>query len=193
MPQTNGPAVARDRAAATREAAVREAPTHRRLLRSARDGKILSAIMLPFFALSTPPGQGVLTTLGRKSGKQRRKVIRAIRRGNKAYLVMLRPPALAIERPSAVSAWVWNIRANPSVRLRLGRRTFQGIAREITDPAELDQAREAICETVHLIDYGECDLHVRGLPTRSKIKELHRYWFDTGIPIVVDLTEPAAT
>lgn len=193
MPETNGPAIAPDRAAATREAAIREAPTHRRLLRSARDGKVLSAIMLPFFALSTPPGQGVLTTLGRKSGKQRRKVIRAIRRGNKAYLVMLRPPALAIERPSAVSAWVWNIRANPNVRLRLGRRTFQGIAREITDPAELDQAREAICETVHLIDYGECDLHVRGLPTRSKIKELHRYWFDTGIPIVVDLTEPAAT
>jgi hypothetical protein len=25
------------------------------------------------------------------------------------------------------------------------------------------------------------------LPTRAKIIELHRYWFDTGIPLVVEL------
>jgi len=43
---------------------------------------------------------------------------------------------------------------------------------------------------VHLIDYGECDLHLRGLPSRTKIKELHRYWFDTGIPIAIDLADP---
>jgi hypothetical protein len=38
-----------------------------------------------------------------------------------------------------------------------------------------------------LNDYGECSLHLRGLPTRAKIKDLHRYWFDTGIPLVIDL------
>lgn len=177
------------RAAAIREAAVREAPRHGRLLRSARDGRVLSAVMRPFFALSTPAGQGVLTTTGRKSGKPRRKCIRAIRRGDRAYVVMLRPPAVAIERPAAVSSWVWNIRADPHVWLRLGRRTFAGVAREITDPAELAEAREAVCETVHLIDYGECDLHLRGLPTRAKIKDLHYYWFDTGIPLVIELAE----
>jgi deazaflavin-dependent oxidoreductase (nitroreductase family) len=184
---TPGDETAATRAAAIREAAISEAPKHGRLLQSARDGRILSAIMLPVFALSTPPGQGVLTTTGRKSGKQRRKCIRAIRRGNKAYIVMLRPPALAIERPMAVASWVWNIRANPNVRLRLGRRMFSGVGREISDPTELEQAREAICETVHLIDYGECDLHLRGVPSRAKIKDLHRYWFDTGIPIVIEL------
>jgi deazaflavin-dependent oxidoreductase (nitroreductase family) len=184
---TPGDETAATRAAAIREAAISEAPKHGRLLQSARDGRILSAIMLPVFALSTPPGQGVLTTTGRKSGKQRRKCIRAIRRGNKAYIVMLRPPALAIERPMAVASWVWNIRANPNVRLRLGRRMFSGVGREISDPTELEQAREAICETVHLIDYGECDLHLRGFPSRAKIKDLHRYWFDTGIPIVIEL------
>lgn len=26
----------------------------------------------------------------------------------------------------------------------------------------------------------ECGAHLHGLPTRAKIKELHRYWFDTG-------------
>jgi hypothetical protein len=27
---------------------------------------------------------------------------------------------------------------------------------------------------------------LRGLPTRAKIEELHRYWFDTGHPLVVE-------
>jgi deazaflavin-dependent oxidoreductase (nitroreductase family) len=177
------------RAAYVRESAIGEAPKHRRLLRSDRDGRILSAIMLPFFAIWTPPGYGLLTTTGRKSGMQRSKCIRTIRRGNKAFIVQLRPPALAIERPGAVSAWVWNLRSDPSVRLRIGHRTYAGVAREISDPAELEQAREAICETVHLLDYDECALHLRGLPTRGKIKELHRYWFDTGIPLVVELRD----
>jgi hypothetical protein len=52
------------------------------------------------------------------------------------------------------------------------RRTFTGVARELTEPAELEQAREALCETVNLFDYGECDLHLREVPTRAKIKEL---------------------
>ena len=176
-------------AAFVREAAIREAPKHRRLLRSNRDGRILSAIMLPFFAIWTPRGYGVLTTTGRKSGMQRRKCIRTIRRGNKAFIVQLRPPALAIERPAAVSAWVWNLRSDPNVHLRIGRRTYSGVAREISDSDELEQAREAICETVHLLDYDECALHLRGLPTRARIKELHRYWFDTGIPLVVELRD----
>jgi deazaflavin-dependent oxidoreductase (nitroreductase family) len=178
-----------DRAATCREAAAREASKHGRLLKSARDGKILSAIMLPFYAIATPPGHAVLTTIGRKTGKQRRKCIRAIRRGDQAYAVMMRPPVLAIERPTAVAAWLLNIRANPNVQLKLGRRSYRGVAREITDPAELDIAREATCDTVHLVDYGEADLHLRGLPSRAKIRDLHRYWFETGIPIVIDLTD----
>jgi deazaflavin-dependent oxidoreductase (nitroreductase family) len=176
-------------AGAIREAALKEAPKHRRLLRSHRDGRILSALMLPLIALRPPAGYGVLTTTGRKSGKTRRKCIRAIRRGDRAFIVQLRPPALAIERPEAVSGWLWNIRANPNVSLRLGLRTYAGVAREIEDRVELQHAREAICETVHLTDYDECALHLRGLPTAKKIRALHRYWFDTGIPLVVELRE----
>jgi len=99
------------------------------------------------------------------------------------------PPELAISRPTAAAAWVWNIRANPNVRLRIRGGTFEGVARELKDLAEVEQAREAICETVNLFDYGECDVHLRGLPTRAKIEELHRYWFDTGIPLVVELRD----
>jgi deazaflavin-dependent oxidoreductase (nitroreductase family) len=172
-----------------REAAAEEAPKHKRLLRTARDGRILSAVMLPFLLVRPPSGFGVITTTGRKTGKARRKCIRLTRRGNKVYMVQLRPPELAMTRPSAVSAWVWNIRSNPNVTLRIRGGTFRGVARELKDPAELAEAREALCETVNLSDYGECELHLRGLPTRSKIKELHRYWFDTGIPLAVDLID----
>lgn len=184
---TDGEAAAR--AAAIRKAARDEAPKHRRLLRSGRDGRILSALMLPLFWPHAPAGFAILTTTGRKSGRRRRKCIRAIRRGNSVYVVALRPPQLAIERPNAVSAWVWNIRATPNVRLHIGLRTYQGTAREIDDPVELERANEAICETVNASDYGECLLHLRGLPTRAKIKALHRYWLDTGVPIVVELSD----
>jgi F420H(2)-dependent quinone reductase len=124
----------------------------------------------------------VLTTTGRKTGKQRRKCIRIIPGGDKAYIVSLRPPHIALENPGAVAAWIWNIRSNPQVTLGSRR----GVARELTDPYELAEAREAFCETVNLFDFGECGIHLRGAPTRAKIKELHRYWFDTGIPLVVE-------
>jgi len=176
-------------AAEVRDAATRHASKHRRnaFVRSAAGGRVLSALMLPFVTTLPSAGYGVITTTGRKTGKARRKCIRAIRREDRVYIVMLRPPVIAMARPSAVSAWVWNIRANPNVRLRIRGGTFQGAARELKDPTELRQAREAFCETVNASDYGECALHLRGLPTRSKVKELHRYWFDTGVPLVVDL------
>jgi deazaflavin-dependent oxidoreductase (nitroreductase family) len=172
-----------------REAAAEHASKHRRLIRSARDGRVLSALMLPWVLAWPASGYGVMTTTGRKTGKARRRCIRVIRRGNKAYIVALRPPELAMIRPSVVAAWVWNIRSNPNVTLRIRGGTFAGLARELTDPVEVAEARAALCETVTLFDYGECALHLRGLPTRAKIKELHRYWFDTGIPLVIDLAD----
>src|SRR5438093_340688 len=110
--------------AAVRAAAEKEAPKHRGLIKTARGGARLSALMLPFSMIRSPAGYGVLTTIGRKTGKTRRKCIRVIRNGNKAYLVQLRPPEIARTDPSAVAAWVWNIRANPNVRLRIRGGTF---------------------------------------------------------------------
>jgi len=172
-----------------RVAATEEAPKHGRLMSSARDGRVLSALMLPFFTVRPPSGYGVLTTKGRRTGKTRRKCIRVVRRGDRAYLVSLRLPGQATRHPSAVAAWVWNIRSEPSVRLRIRGGTFAGIARELSEPAELEQARQVLGEAVNLFDYGECSLHLRGLPTRAKIQELHRYWFDTGIPLVIELRD----
>jgi deazaflavin-dependent oxidoreductase (nitroreductase family) len=172
-----------------RQAAAAEIVKHRRLLRTGRGGRILSALMLPQLWLSTPAGYGVLTTTGRKTGRSRHKCVRVIQRGSRAYLVALRLPHIAVANPTAVQAWVHNIRANPTVRLRIRGGDFDGIAREITDVNERELARSLICDTVFPNDYGECALHLRGLPTRTKVQELHRYWFETGIPIVIDLKE----
>lgn len=173
-----------------RQAAAAEIGKHRRLLRTGRDGRVLSALMLPILWWSPPAGFGVLITTGRKTGKPRRKCVRVIRRDDRAYLVALRPPHLAFANPAAVNAWVWNIRANAGVRLRIHGGTFNGVAREIADPAERKLARSLICDTVHPFDYGECTVHRRGVPSHAKIRELHRYWFETGIPVVIDVKEP---
>jgi hypothetical protein len=51
-----------------RQAAAAEASKHTRTIRSARDGRLLSALMLPFFMLRPPAGYGVITTTGRTTG-----------------------------------------------------------------------------------------------------------------------------
>jgi deazaflavin-dependent oxidoreductase (nitroreductase family) len=173
-----------------RQAAAAEVGKHRRLLRTGRDGRILSALMLPLLWAAPPAGYGILTTIGRKTGRPRRKCVRVIRRGDRAYLVALRLPHISVANPTAVNAWLWNIRANPNVLLRTRGGPFKGVASEITDTEERRRARSLICDIVYPNDYAECALHLRGLPSRTKIQELHRYWFETGTPVVIDLKEP---
>jgi deazaflavin-dependent oxidoreductase (nitroreductase family) len=177
-----------DRAGAIRAAAVLEEPKHRRLITSPKHGQVLSGLMRPGYAFgSVPSGHAVLTTTGRKTGKPRHKVIRAILQGDRVYIVQLRPPAVAVDTPLAVAAWVLNIRADQHVQLKLGRRTCAATMREIEDPAELARAREIFCEPVRLVDYPECVIHLKGRPSARKIRDLHRYWFDTGVPLVAEL------
>jgi deazaflavin-dependent oxidoreductase (nitroreductase family) len=153
---------------------------HNPLVNTAAGGRTLSAMQLPFFLLRPPSGYGVLTTTGRRSGKPRRRCIRAIRRDQRAYLVAIK---------GAQSGWLRNIRANPKVRLRIRGGTFAGVARELVEAAERQEAMEAYCQTVNPFEYLECGLWRKGRPTRSKIKELHRSWFEQGIPLVVDLAQ----
>jgi deazaflavin-dependent oxidoreductase (nitroreductase family) len=149
-------------------------------------GRILSAVMLPVFAVRSPAGFGLLTTTGRRTGKTRRKCVHVVRRADKAYIVMIRPHERAVEG-NWVAAWVHNLRANPNVRLRMGLETLTGVARELSDPAEIAEAIEVYCGVNNLLDYAECRFHLTGWPTRSKIEQLHRSWFATGIPLVVEL------
>lgn len=164
--------------------------SHNPFLRSPSGGRALSALHLPLFAIRPPSGFGVLTTTGRKTGRPRRKCVHVIRRGDRAYLVMIRPSPP--HRPDVaarwVSSWMLNIRADPHVHLRVPGETFAGLARVPADEAESRTAKEIYCETVNLFDYVEYMFHCSDLPTRAKIRALHRTWFDTGIPLVIELT-----
>jgi hypothetical protein len=66
---------------------------------------------------------------------------------------------------------------------------FTGVARELREEAEREEAVAAYCGTVNSFDYAECAMHRSGRPSRTKIEELHRRWFDTGTALVVELGE----
>ena len=68
---------------------------------------------------------GVLTTPGRKTGRPP-PMRPGDKHGDRAYLVALRLPHIAVANPTATQAWVHNIRANPSVRLRIRGGDFDG-------------------------------------------------------------------
>ena len=150
--------------------------TRNPFLRSSTGGRILSALMLPHFTVFPPIGSAVLTTTGRKTGKTRRKCIRAIRRGDKVYVVAIR-----------ASAWLKNVEADPRVRLRIRGGTYTGVARKLRDEEERVEARTAYCDTVNRFDYVECAMWKRGRPSRAKVTALHSGWFDHGTPLVIDL------
>lgn len=158
---------------------------HRRnpLTTTLTGGRILSALQLPWFMLAPPSGFGVLTTTGRSTGKRRRKCVRVIRKEDRAFLVAI---------PGSAAAWIMNIRADPRVRLRIRGATRRGIAREIRDDQELQEALEAYCHTVHQFDHAAFDMHWPGRPTEPRIRQLLELWFDNGIPVGIDLAQEAA-
>jgi deazaflavin-dependent oxidoreductase (nitroreductase family) len=142
-------------------------------------GRVLSALMLPWFMLRPPRGFGVLSTTGRRTGKTRRRCVRAIRVGERVYLV-------AIGGPRA--AWVKNLLANPAVRLRIADGSFTGTARELEpDGTEVARAMSAFCETLNPFDYAEYRMHRPGRPSAAGIAALHESWFSKGTPLVIEL------
>lgn len=153
------------------------------LTTSARGGQILSASQLPWFTLLPPKGFGVLTTTGRKSGKKRRKCVRAIHSGSSVYLVSLAGPK---------AAWFNNLKTHPQVKLRIREGRFEGVAREITEPDELEEARRIYAGTVHSFDRMEYRMHRTGQPTEQAIRELHDKWFTDGCPVVIELPSTGA-
>jgi len=130
--------------------------------------------MLPQLWLATPAGYGVLTTTGRKTGRPRHKCVRVIQRG---------------DRVSRCTATVPYRRDQSYCGSGLGAQHLGQCQRAVTDPRWRLRHRELLCSAVFPTDYGECALHLRGLPARTKVQELHRYWFETGIPIAIDLEE----
>src|SRR5687768_13024336 len=92
-----------------------------------------------FRVVPVPQGFALLTVTGRRSGKKRRRPIRALRDGNTLYGV-----AILGDK----SDWLRNLRANPRAKARLGIRMRNMTLREVTDPAERDKAEQFYIDTV---------------------------------------------
>ena len=84
------------------------------------------------------------------------------------------------------TGWVRNALANPQVRLRVRGGNFAGVARE-PEAAEFEAARTSYCEPVGLFEYAEYVTWRKGRPSREGIRQLHREWFDQGVPLIVEL------
>jgi deazaflavin-dependent oxidoreductase (nitroreductase family) len=152
---------------------------HNPLIRSPLGGRALSAFHLPFFLVRPPRGYGILTTTGRRTGKRRRRCIRAVRFADGKI-------AIVAIRGTGRSGWAKNLGANPEVELRLTEGRFRGIAREV-HAAEREAAREAYSESVHPFEYLEHLVWRPGRPSAASIRDLHRSWFERGTPFVVEL------
>lgn len=148
------------------------------LTTTATGGRVLNAFQVPLFSIFPPRGVAVLTTIGRKTGKKRRNCVRAVRRGNKVFVVSL---------PGRYGGWYRNLKADPQIALHMRDGHLHGTAREITDATEQAEARQAYCDTVTVFDRIEYLNHRKGRPTRDRIRELHSRWFSVCTPLVIDL------
>lgn len=68
------------------------------------------------------------------------------------------------------------------------RRGFEGVAREITDPTEREQAMKVYAGTVNPFDRMEYRMHRPDRPTGDRIQEMHERWFTDGTPVVIELS-----
>ncbi|MBI3767837.1 MAG: nitroreductase family deazaflavin-dependent oxidoreductase [Deltaproteobacteria bacterium] len=128
--------------------------------------------------LPAPAGFGILTTVGRRSGKARRQSVRAIRDGDQVFVVCMMGDR---------ANWLRNIRACPEVTIRLGDRSLRGTARDIVDVAERQRAAEVYVGTTNASDYLDYAVYHWSVPTYRRVERAHRRWFDEGIPVVIEL------
>lgn len=134
-----------------------------------------------FRVIPVPRGFALLSVTGRRSGKTRRRPIRALREGSTLYAV-----AVLGER----SDWLRNARANPRVRVRLGLRTRDAVLREITDSGEREKATELYESIVVPYDYFDVPVVEWTVPTPSRIRRSHRNWLQHGTLVAIDLESP---
>jgi deazaflavin-dependent oxidoreductase (nitroreductase family) len=131
-----------------------------------------------FRVLPLPSGFALLTVTSRRTGKRRRRPIRAIRDRSTLYAV-----AILGEQ----SDWLRNLRANPSATARVGVRTLGIALREITDAGEREKAEELYIDTVVPYDYFDVPIVDWTVPTPSRIRKSHRAWVEGGILVALEL------
>ena len=131
-----------------------------------------------FRVLPVPRGFALLTVTGRRTGKRRRRPIRAIRDGQTLYGVAILGDQ---------SDWLKNLRADPSAQARLGIRTRGIRLREITDSAEREGAEQLYVETIVPYDYFDVPVVDWTLPSPSRIRKSHGDWLRRGTLVALEL------
>ena len=102
-----------------------------------------------------------------------------VRRGDKVFLVAIKGRG---------TYWAENALANPEVKLRLPGARFRGRARELR-PDEREEGREAYLADVGWFERLEWRAWRNDGFTADKSRDLHGEWFDTGMPLVVELDQ----
>ncbi len=134
---------------------------------------------VPLFTLfPVPRGFALLTVTGRRSGKRRRRPMRAVRRDDTLYAV-----AMMGER----AQWLRNVRKQPRVGAKVGRQRYEGTARELKDPSEWEEGFAAFTGVVNAQDYVDYVSFFWGFPTRRKIQRALETWAREGILVAIDL------
>jgi deazaflavin-dependent oxidoreductase (nitroreductase family) len=131
-----------------------------------------------FRVLPVPRGFALLIVKGRRSGKKRRRPIRAIRDGQTLYGVAIL---------GGKSDWLRNLRADPKAQARLGVRTRGITLRGITDAKEREEAAQLYIETVVPYDYFDVPIVDWTIPSASRIKQSHRDWLNRGTLVALEL------
>lgn len=131
-----------------------------------------------FRVLPLPRGFTLLTVTGRRTGKRRRRPIRAIRDGSTLYAVAIL---------GARSDWLRNLRANPGAEARIGFRTRNVTLREITEPLEREKAEQLYVETMVPYDCFDVPIVDWTLPSPGRIRKSHRDWLERGVLVALEL------
>ena len=121
----------------------------------------------------------LLTTIGRRSGKDRTTPLQYEEVEGRFYVASARGPG---------ADWLLNIQANPGVIVRIGNRVIQGQAEIIRDPERIADFLQLRLERRPRM-VGAI-LRADGLPSRPTRKELEQY--GAGKPLAVIHPDPDA-
>jgi deazaflavin-dependent oxidoreductase (nitroreductase family) len=131
-----------------------------------------------FRVVPLPRGFALLTITGRRTGKKRRRPIRAIREGSTLYGVAIM---------GTKSDWLRNLRADPNAQARVGIKTRRIRLREITDAGEREKIERLYIDTVVPYDYFDVPIVDWTFPSPARIRKSHRDWIKVGTLVALEL------
>jgi hypothetical protein len=72
----------------------------------------------------------------------------------------------------------------------MGGRTIEATGRELNGDEERRAAKSAYGPVAGWYDYVDYANFVWSIPTRGRLLRVHDQWFEEGIPVVIELSDP---